>query len=184
ILNALLCDITFDEFYYLLMDNIVSSSQELQVFDELFLKARKFDIEKTKYSDLIWSEPGIKGTFDVYGNSPSVKTFGESGLPPVGTHVFYFPQGHSEQVAASLKKDADPETDEVYAQMTLQHVLSVNELELPFLALLLVILFPYEVIGFRDAKEGAIISLLIAVYLAYQYFSTTSLQKLLDQGSI
>lgn len=68
-------------------------------------------------------------------------------LPPVGTHVIYFPQGHSEQVAASMKKDvdaqipnytnlpskllclvhsvtlhADPETDEVYAQMTLQPV--------------------------------------------------------------
>ncbi|KAG2667948.1 hypothetical protein I3843_15G133400 [Carya illinoinensis] len=66
-------------------------------------------------------------------------------LPPAGTHVVYFPQGHSEQVAASMKKDvdaqipnypnlpskllcllhnvtlhADPETDEVYAQMTLQ----------------------------------------------------------------
>ncbi|RYR14342.1 hypothetical protein Ahy_B04g070890 [Arachis hypogaea] len=36
----------------------------------------------------------------------------------------------------------------------------------------------------RDTKEGAIISLLIAVYLAYQHFSRTSLQKSLDQGSI
>ncbi|XLU81338.1 hypothetical protein S245_004758, partial [Arachis hypogaea] len=69
ILNALLCDITFDEFYYLLMDNIVSNSQALEVFDELFLRARKFDIEKTKYSDLVWDEPGIKGTLDMYGNS-------------------------------------------------------------------------------------------------------------------
>ncbi|KAJ6826981.1 auxin response factor 16 isoform X1 [Iris pallida] len=67
-------------------------------------------------------------------------------LPPVGSLVVYFPQGHSEQVAASMKKDidsmpsypslpsklicmlhdvtlhADPETDEVYAQMTLQPV--------------------------------------------------------------
>ncbi|KAK6247966.1 hypothetical protein QUC31_019531 [Theobroma cacao] len=68
-------------------------------------------------------------------------------LPAAGTHVVYFPQGHSEQVAASMKKDvdaqipnypnlpskllcllhnvtlhADPETDEVYAQMTLQPV--------------------------------------------------------------
>ncbi|KAK4279355.1 hypothetical protein QN277_011149 [Acacia crassicarpa] len=72
-------------------------------------------------------------------------------LPPAGTHVVYFPQGHSEQVAASLKKDvdgqipnypnlpskllcllhnvtlhADPETDEVYAQMTLQPVPSFD----------------------------------------------------------
>ncbi|KZV47127.1 hypothetical protein F511_30945 [Dorcoceras hygrometricum] len=67
-------------------------------------------------------------------------------LPPVGSLVVYFPQGHSEQVAASMQKDtdsipsypnlpsklicmlhdvtlhADVETDEVYAQMTLQPV--------------------------------------------------------------
>ncbi|XP_040998358.1 auxin response factor 19-like isoform X2 [Juglans microcarpa x Juglans regia] len=73
-------------------------------------------------------------------------------LPPAGTHVVYFPQGHSEQVAASMKKDvdaqipnypnlpskllcllhnvtlhADPETDEVYAQMTLQPVPSFDQ---------------------------------------------------------
>ncbi|KAH0461544.1 hypothetical protein IEQ34_009119 [Dendrobium chrysotoxum] len=66
-------------------------------------------------------------------------------LPVVGTRVVYFPQGHSEQVAASTNKEidshipnypslppqlicqlhdvtmhADVETDEVYAQMTLQ----------------------------------------------------------------
>ncbi|XP_020687939.1 auxin response factor 16 isoform X2 [Dendrobium catenatum] len=67
-------------------------------------------------------------------------------LPPAGSHVVYFPQGHSEQVAASMQKKmdgiptypslpsklicvlqnvtlhADTETDEVYAQMTLQPV--------------------------------------------------------------
>ncbi|KAI5445679.1 auxin response factor 19 isoform X1 [Lathyrus oleraceus] len=67
-------------------------------------------------------------------------------IPPVGSLVVYFPQGHSEQVAASMQKEADfipsypnlpsklicmlhnvalhadPETDEVYAQMTLQPV--------------------------------------------------------------
>jgi len=67
-------------------------------------------------------------------------------LPPVGSLVVYFPQGHSEQVAASMHKEldtipsypslpsklickllsltlhADSETDEVYAQMTLQPV--------------------------------------------------------------
>ncbi|KHN40318.1 Auxin response factor 5 [Glycine soja] len=73
-------------------------------------------------------------------------------LPPSGTHVIYFPQGHSEQVAASLNKDphsqipnypnlpskllcllhnltllADPETDEVYAQITLQPVPSFDK---------------------------------------------------------
>jgi hypothetical protein len=36
----------------------------------------------------------------------------------------------------------------------------------------------------RDTKEGAVISLLIAVYLAFQHFSRTSLQKSFDQGSI
>ncbi|ONK57203.1 uncharacterized protein A4U43_C10F17660 [Asparagus officinalis] len=66
-------------------------------------------------------------------------------LPTIGTRVVYFPQGHSEQVAASTNKEveghipnypnlppqlicqlhnvtmhADVETDEVYAQMTLQ----------------------------------------------------------------
>lgn len=65
-------------------------------------------------------------------------------LPPVGSRVVYFPQGHIEQVAASTQKEADVpipnypslpsrlfclldnvslhadhETDEVYAQMTL-----------------------------------------------------------------
>ncbi|XP_051150248.1 auxin response factor 17-like [Andrographis paniculata] len=73
-------------------------------------------------------------------------------LPAAGTHVIYFPQGHSEQVAASMKKNvdaqvpnypnlpskllcllhditlhADPETDEVYAQMTLQPVPSFDK---------------------------------------------------------
>ncbi|XP_076917907.1 auxin response factor 19-like [Bidens hawaiensis] len=73
-------------------------------------------------------------------------------LPAAGTHVVYFPQGHSEQVAASMKKDvdaqipsypnlqsklfcilhkvtlhADPDTDEVYAQMTLQPVPSFDK---------------------------------------------------------
>ncbi|XP_042485708.1 auxin response factor 19-like [Macadamia integrifolia] len=73
-------------------------------------------------------------------------------LPPVGSLVVYFPQGHSEQVAASMQKDmdahipnypnlpsklicllhnvtlhADPETDEVYAQMTLQPVSSYDK---------------------------------------------------------
>ncbi|PSS20727.1 Auxin response factor like [Actinidia chinensis var. chinensis] len=73
-------------------------------------------------------------------------------LPASGTHVVYFPQGHSEQVAASMKKEveaqipnypnlpsklicllhnvtlnADPETDEVYAQMTLQPVPSFDK---------------------------------------------------------
>ncbi|BAF20274.1 auxin response factor 17 [Oryza sativa Japonica Group] len=78
-------------------------------------------------------------------------------LPAVGSRVVYFPQGHSEQVAASTNKEmesqipnypnlppqlicqlhnvtmhADAETDEVYAQMTLQP-LSPQELKDPYL---------------------------------------------------
>ncbi|XVF40067.1 hypothetical protein PTKIN_Ptkin01aG0082500 [Pterospermum kingtungense] len=78
-------------------------------------------------------------------------------LPPVGSRVVYFPQGHSEQVAASTNKEvdahipnypslppqlicqlhnvtmhADIETDEVYAQMTLQP-LSPQEQKEPYL---------------------------------------------------
>ncbi|KAL6629883.1 hypothetical protein ACP70R_029648 [Stipagrostis hirtigluma subsp. patula] len=78
-------------------------------------------------------------------------------LPAVGSRVVYFPQGHGEQVAASTNKEmesqipnypslppqlicqlhnvtmhADAETDEVYAQMTLQP-LSPQELKDPFL---------------------------------------------------
>uniref|UniRef100_A0A0E0CEF2 Auxin response factor n=1 Tax=Oryza meridionalis TaxID=40149 RepID=A0A0E0CEF2_9ORYZ len=73
-------------------------------------------------------------------------------LPPQGSLVVYFPQGHSEQVAASMRKDADaqipsypnlpsklicilhsvtmladPDTDEVYARMTLQPVSNVTQ---------------------------------------------------------
>ncbi|KAK3123877.1 hypothetical protein QOZ80_8AG0637400 [Eleusine coracana subsp. coracana] len=73
-------------------------------------------------------------------------------LPPAGSLVVYFPQGHSEQVAASMRRDADakipsypnlpsklicilhsvtmhadPETDEVYARMTLQPVSNVAQ---------------------------------------------------------
>ncbi|XP_042050962.1 auxin response factor 19-like isoform X1 [Salvia splendens] len=72
-------------------------------------------------------------------------------LPPVGSLVVYFPQGHSEQVAASMQKEADgipsypnlpsklicmlhnvtlhadAETDEVYAQMTLLPVTKYDQ---------------------------------------------------------
>ncbi|XP_038976117.1 auxin response factor 17-like isoform X1 [Phoenix dactylifera] len=78
-------------------------------------------------------------------------------LPAVGSRVVYFPQGHSEQVAASTNKEidshipnypslppqlicqlhnvtmhADVETDEVYAQITLQP-LSPQEQKEPYL---------------------------------------------------
>ncbi|KAL7136891.1 hypothetical protein ABFS83_10G060600 [Erythranthe nasuta] len=72
-------------------------------------------------------------------------------LPPVASLVVYFPQGHTEQVAASMQKQAecipsypnlpsklicmlhsvtlhaDGETDEVYAQMTLQPVTKYDQ---------------------------------------------------------
>ncbi|XP_031372384.1 auxin response factor 19-like isoform X2 [Punica granatum] len=73
-------------------------------------------------------------------------------LPPAGTQVVYFPQGHSEQVAASMKKvvdaqipnypnlpskllcslhsvtlHADPDTDEVFAKMILRPVSSFDK---------------------------------------------------------
>ncbi|XP_042393955.1 auxin response factor 17-like isoform X1 [Zingiber officinale] len=78
-------------------------------------------------------------------------------LPAIGSRVVYFPQGHSEQVSASTNKEidahipnypnlppqlicqlhnvtmhADAETDEVYAQMTLQP-LGAEEQKYPYL---------------------------------------------------
>lgn len=60
-----------------------------------------------------------------------------------------------------------------------------GELELPFVALLLVIVAPYHVMNLRGTQQGAIISLVIAAYLAYQHFSgAASLKRAFDQGSI
>ncbi|KAI4370983.1 hypothetical protein MLD38_019267 [Melastoma candidum] len=59
-----------------------------------------------------------------------------------------------------------------------------GELELPFMVLLLAIVAPHQVIRLRGTQEGAIISVLIAVYLGYQHFSGTSLQRAFDQGSV
>ncbi|XP_050287616.1 cold-regulated 413 inner membrane protein 1, chloroplastic isoform X2 [Quercus robur] len=60
-----------------------------------------------------------------------------------------------------------------------------GELELPFLALILLIVAPYQVMDFRGTQQGAIVSLLIAGYLAFQHFSRAgSLQKSIEQGSI
>ncbi|XP_062160451.1 cold-regulated 413 inner membrane protein 1, chloroplastic-like [Alnus glutinosa] len=60
-----------------------------------------------------------------------------------------------------------------------------GELELPFVALLLVLVAPHQVMNLRGTQAGAIVSLLIAGYLAFQHFSRTgSLQKAFDQGSI
>ncbi|KAG2303880.1 hypothetical protein Bca52824_032531 [Brassica carinata] len=60
-----------------------------------------------------------------------------------------------------------------------------GELELPFIALLLAIVAPYQVMSIRGKQEGALISLAISCFLAFQHFSRSgSLQKAFDQGSV
>ncbi|XP_074355602.1 cold-regulated 413 inner membrane protein 1, chloroplastic-like [Apium graveolens] len=60
-----------------------------------------------------------------------------------------------------------------------------GELELPFNALLLVLVAPYQILNLRGKLEGIILSLTIAGYLAFQHFSRAgSLRKAFDQGSI
>lgn len=60
-----------------------------------------------------------------------------------------------------------------------------GELELPLVAVLLVIVAPHQVMGLRGKQEGAIISLVIAGYLAFQHFSRIgSLNQSFDRGSI
>ncbi|CAA6673134.1 unnamed protein product [Spirodela intermedia] len=59
------------------------------------------------------------------------------------------------------------------------------ELDLPFLTALLVIVTPYQAAGLRGTQIGAVISLMIAGYLAFQHFSRAgTFQKAFDQGSI
>ncbi|GAB2293876.1 hypothetical protein Dimus_028087 [Dionaea muscipula] len=89
-------------------------------------------------------------------------------LPQVGSLVYYFPQGHSEQVAVSTKCSAtaqipsypnlpsqllcqvhnvtlhaDKDTDEIFAQMSLQHVKSEKDV------------FPVPGFGLRPSKHPA-----------------------------
>ncbi|CAO2823440.1 unnamed protein product [Amaranthus hypochondriacus] len=60
-----------------------------------------------------------------------------------------------------------------------------GELELPFLTLVLVIVAPHRALNLRGTQAGAIISLVIAVYLAFQHFTRAgSLRKSFDQNSI
>ncbi|KAK3037403.1 hypothetical protein RJ639_030165 [Escallonia herrerae] len=60
-----------------------------------------------------------------------------------------------------------------------------GELELPFIALLVIIVAPYQVMNLRRTQEGLIVSLVIAGYLAFQHFTRAgSLRKAFDQGSI
>ncbi|XP_022848562.1 cold-regulated 413 inner membrane protein 1, chloroplastic-like [Olea europaea var. sylvestris] len=60
-----------------------------------------------------------------------------------------------------------------------------GELELPFITLLLIIVCPHQITRLRGTQEGITLSLVIAVYLAFQHFSRAgSLRKAIDQGSI
>ncbi|KAL1826644.1 hypothetical protein ACET3Z_005056 [Daucus carota] len=60
-----------------------------------------------------------------------------------------------------------------------------GELELPFSALLIVLVAPYQILNLRGKLEGVILSLTIAGYLAFQHFSRGgSLGKAFDQGSL
>eukprot|EP00262_Sarcandra_glabra_P011611 TRINITY_DN2824_c0_g2_i1.p1 TRINITY_DN2824_c0_g2~~TRINITY_DN2824_c0_g2_i1.p1 ORF type:complete len:223 (-),score=19.98 TRINITY_DN2824_c0_g2_i1:170-838(-) len=60
-----------------------------------------------------------------------------------------------------------------------------GELELPFLGLMIVIVAPYQALNLRGTQAGAIVSLALAGYMAFQHFSRIgSLQKAFDQGSI
>ncbi|OAY29099.1 cold-regulated 413 inner membrane protein 1, chloroplastic isoform X2 [Manihot esculenta] len=60
-----------------------------------------------------------------------------------------------------------------------------GELELPFVALLLVLVAPHQALNLRGTQEGAIIAMVIAGYLAFQHFSRIgNLQGAFEQGSI
>jgi len=60
-----------------------------------------------------------------------------------------------------------------------------GELELPFIALLLVIVAPSQVMNLRGRQEGIFLSLAIAAFLAFQHFSrASSFRKAFDRGSI
>ncbi|KAI3709900.1 hypothetical protein L2E82_39668 [Cichorium intybus] len=60
-----------------------------------------------------------------------------------------------------------------------------GELELPFIALLMVILFPYQIANLRGRQEGVVLSLVIAAFIAFQHFTRVgNLRRAFDQGSI
>lgn len=59
-----------------------------------------------------------------------------------------------------------------------------GELELPFIALMLVIVSPYQITNLRGRQEGVVLSLVIAAFLAFQHFTRVGLRKSFDQGSI
>ncbi|GJW73714.1 cold-regulated 413 inner membrane protein 1, chloroplastic-like protein [Tanacetum coccineum] len=60
-----------------------------------------------------------------------------------------------------------------------------GELELPFIALMMVIVSPYQITNLRGSQEGVILSLVIAAFMAFQHFTrVASLREAFDQGSI
>ncbi|KAI3741510.1 hypothetical protein L1987_59184 [Smallanthus sonchifolius] len=60
-----------------------------------------------------------------------------------------------------------------------------GELELPFIALLMIIVSPYQITNLRGRQEGIVLSLVIAAFLAFQHFTRVgSLRRAFDQGSI
>ncbi|XP_044421935.1 cold-regulated 413 inner membrane protein 1, chloroplastic isoform X2 [Triticum aestivum] len=71
--------------------------------------------------------------------------------------------------------------------MLLTHVLLsiAGELELPLSTMLAVSVAPYQVMNVRGTQGGAIVSLVLAAYLAFQHFTRTGgIGKAFDQGSI
>ncbi|KAI3681071.1 hypothetical protein L6452_35853 [Arctium lappa] len=60
-----------------------------------------------------------------------------------------------------------------------------GELELPFIALLMMIVSPYQVSNLRGRQEGVVLSLVIGAFLAFQHFTRVGdLRRAFDQGSI
>lgn len=60
-----------------------------------------------------------------------------------------------------------------------------GELDLPLFTMLLVTVAPYQVMNLRGTQGGAILSLALAAYLAFQHFTRTGgIGKAFDQGSI
>uniref|UniRef100_A0A452ZXK6 Uncharacterized protein n=1 Tax=Aegilops tauschii subsp. strangulata TaxID=200361 RepID=A0A452ZXK6_AEGTS len=60
-----------------------------------------------------------------------------------------------------------------------------GELELPLSTMLAVSVAPYQVMNVRGTQGGAIVSLALAAYLAFQHFTRTGgIGKAFDQGSI
>ncbi|OEL25903.1 Cold-regulated 413 inner membrane protein 1, chloroplastic [Dichanthelium oligosanthes] len=65
------------------------------------------------------------------------------------------------------------------------HLTIIGELELPLSTILLVSVAPYQLMNLRGTQGGAVLSLAIAGYLAFQHFTRVGgLGKAFEQGSI